>query len=94
MASETARLQAYAYVGIDPCGCIRAATVDGPAWGRDVRRDINAFLRYGGTVERMEIERVRVQFCVTKHGPKGKCPHPGSCPERLKEPKAKEAPTP
>lgn len=74
--------QVYSYVGISPCGCIRAATVDNPEHAKYVRRDVAAFMRYGDTIERMEIERARIQFCMDKHPKKTGCPHTGACPHR------------
>ena len=77
----------YAYIGVSPCGCIRAATVDNPQHAKEVRKDVASFMRYGDTIERMPVEQVRVKFCVDKHLYKGKavtCPHPQACPHRNK----------
>lgn len=75
-------MTAYAYVGISPCGCIRAASVDNPEHAAHVRRDVSAFMRAGDTIERMEVEAVRKQFCTAPHPKKTGCPHPGACPTR------------
>lgn len=75
-----------AYVGVEPCGCIRAVTVDNPDHAKDVRRNVLEFLRFG-TVERMSVEKARVALCFDKHGTKNNvCPHPNACPHRTKEP--------
>ena len=67
------------YIGISPCGCVQAATVDDPAHSKDVRRNVSSFLRWGH-VERVSNEEVRRRFCTTPHK-KGICPHPQSCPD-------------
>mgnify|MGYP001595242035 CR=1 FL=1 len=78
--------QAYAYVGVAPCGCIRCVTVDVPAYAKTVRRDVASFMRSGYTIERMAVERVRVRLCLDKHSKKAGCPHLGACPHRANEP--------
>ena len=64
----------YAYVGKEPCGCIRAATVDRVETAKYMRRDVDSFLKHGMTLERMPIEVVRKKFCLANH--KKGCPHP------------------
>jgi len=75
----------YAYVGISPCGCIRATVVDNPGRAKWVRKEVASFMRAGDTIERMAVELVRVRFCTDIHPRKGGCPHPGDCPYRPRE---------
>ena len=79
-----------AYVGVSPCGCIRAAVADRPEHAKAVSKDVASFIANGDIVERMSGDQVRVKFCFDKHQqPRGKptvCPHPGACPHRTKEP--------
>jgi hypothetical protein len=86
--------ETFAYVGIKECGCIRAATIDNPSYKKEVRRDVAEFLKWG-TVERVSVERARVQFCGDEHPHTGwgktyqqTCPHPQACPHRNLEPVA------
>ncbi len=81
--------QGYSYVGIDPCGCVRAATADRENGAPAMRKQVNEMLKVG-SVERWSDERVKAQFCFTKHPTQGEhkgCPHPGACPARNNEPK-------
>ena len=73
-----------AYVGVSPCGCIRAATVDNPEHAKDVRKDVAAFMRAGDTIERLSVELARMQFCGNKHPKDTGGPHPAACPYRAK----------
>jgi hypothetical protein len=73
-----------AYVGIAPCGCMRAAVVDEPKHAKDVRKDVSGFMRDGLTVERVPVALVRVRLCLDKH-PKVGCPHEHACPHAKKE---------
>jgi hypothetical protein len=68
------------YVGIAPCGCIQAATMDTSENTRK-RNDVSSFLKWG-SVERVPVETIRKQLCLTKH-PKNICPHPEGCPSRM-----------
>ena len=76
----------HAYVGVAPCGCIRAATVDDDVHPKDVAADIVGFMRGGMTLERVSLEGGPVRLCWAEHAPGSLgCPHDGACPERTKE---------
>ncbi len=84
MAVEERVMNEFAYVGIDPCGCVRAATVDNPVHAKEARRDVREFMKHG-IIERWPIEQARQSLCFTNHPTRGKdkgCPHPGECPRR------------
>ena len=71
----------HAYVGIDVCGCLRAAVIDSPDHKAEVRRQFSGFIRWG-IVDLWPIEAVRIGLCLESHKPV--CPHPGKCPSREK----------
>lgn len=58
------------YVGIRPCGCVVAATVDDPDDAKTVAQDVAGFLRSGLKVEPMDTEEVRKRLrgCPHHHG--------------------------
>ena len=68
----------HAYIGIARCGCVLGVTIDNPAHAKEVRRDVQAFMRAGDTIERVTVEVAREKFCIVNHR-KG-CPHPQNCP--------------
>lgn len=63
----------YAYIGIKPCGCCVAATVDDPEHKADVASDVQEFIESGFHVERVKIEDARIRLQQCKHG-KGTLP--------------------
>ena len=73
--------EVFAYQAIDPCGCVRAATIDDPKHAKEVKRDLAQFLKHAAYIERVPLEKVRVTLCTDKH-PKEVCPHPQACPYR------------
>lgn len=79
----------FCYVGIAPCGCMRAATVDDPDRKKDVARDVRDFIKGGCHIERVLGEVPRVRLCFAQHDPD--CPHPNKCPEAKKKIPRKES---
>jgi hypothetical protein len=51
--------ESYTYIGVRPCGCIRAAVVDAPETPRQVAKDVAGFIAHGLKVERVLTESVR-----------------------------------
>jgi hypothetical protein len=68
----------HAYIGVSPCGCVRAVTADLPGHSIDVGADVAEFIRGGMTIERTTVEEASAVLCFSEH-PLGHCPHPGTC---------------
>ena len=60
----------FAYIGIEPCGCVSAATVDSPDRKRDVAKFVAELLRDGCTVERVSVKDARTRLALCPHNPK------------------------
>ena len=54
------------YVGVRPCGCWVAATVDEPR-NTLVRKDVADFMRHGLTIERKPVWEVRLKLMRCIH---------------------------
>lgn len=47
--------EAMAYIGVNPCGCVVAITVDRREYAKHTRKDVNGYLKSGLTVERVTV---------------------------------------
>ncbi len=70
----------YAYIGIAPCGCVQAATIDRPEHKKEVRKDVMGMMKWV-TIERTLVPQARIRLCWEQQ-PKDVCPHPQGCPTR------------
>lgn len=61
----------HSYVGVLPCGCRVAATVDTPGDEKRVAKDVASFIKDGLRVERVTNEEVRLTLrrCTHKEAP-------------------------
>lgn len=57
-----------AYIGVSPCGCVPAVTVDEPEHAKDVAKDISGWIKRGRTVERVTMDEARERLTMD-------CPH-------------------
>lgn len=48
-----------AYICVEPCGCVSAATVDDAAYAHDNAKVVAEWMRDGATVERIPVEEAR-----------------------------------
>lgn len=60
----------YAYVGVEPCGCVSAAVVDMPDHAKDVAKAVAEMIQHGSSVQRVTIEQCRALGFGCKHNPK------------------------
>ena len=79
----------FAYICIDPCGCVMEVMVDNPAHKHDVEVAVRRMIKHG-TLERVPIKDVGLCRSGLEHTKKGDCPHPQACPERALAPAAPE----
>lgn len=58
---------AFAYIGIKPCGCVVAATIDSPE-NTGLADDVKEFIKSGYRLEHVTVEeaRNRLHKCIHK----------------------------
>jgi hypothetical protein len=54
----------FAYIAVEPCGCVTGAVVDAPGRPREVAKDVAAFVRQGSAVERVPVESARERLTL------------------------------